>query len=225
MTRPRFGTAAWPRRAKWLSAAGGAEAIAAIGITNQRETVVAWDRATGEPIGTALVWQDRRTAKPLPGAGRRPGRNMIQQRTGLLLDPYFSATKMEWMLANRPDVRAAGRQARVRDDRLLAAVEADRRHDPRHRRQQCQPDHADGAGRQRLGRRALRAYSTSRPRACRQLSIAHGPIGETDPSLFGLAIPICGMAGDQQAATIGQGCLEPGPYQGDVRNGRLRPDQ
>src|SRR5215204_5879078 len=91
-----------------IQAAGGAQAVAAIGITNQRETVVAWDRLSGNPLGSALVWQDRRTAnrcEELHAAGHEP---LIQQRTGLLLDPYFSATKMEWMLANRPEVQAAG---------------------------------------------------------------------------------------------------------------------
>ena len=90
-----------------VEAAGGAANIAAIGITNQRETVVAWDRSSGEPIGTALVWQDRRTADrcaELKAAGHEA---MVQSKTGLLLDPYFSASKMEWMLRNRPEVARA----------------------------------------------------------------------------------------------------------------------
>ena len=91
-----------------VDAAGGPGQIAAVGITNQRETVVAWDRSTGEPIGTALVWQDRRTANrcaELKAAGHE---EWVQSKTGLLLDPYFSATKMEWMLQHRPDLQAAG---------------------------------------------------------------------------------------------------------------------
>ena len=82
--------------------------IAAIGITNQRETVVAWDRSTGEPLTNAIVWQDRRT-EPFCAALREAGHEAgVQERTGLLLDPYFSGTKMRWMLDNVPEVKAAG---------------------------------------------------------------------------------------------------------------------
>ena len=87
--------------------AGGAALIAGIGITNQRETVVAWDKETGQPLTRAIVWQDRRTApfcEELREAGREPE---VQAKTGLLLDPYFSGTKMRWMLDNVPEVRAA----------------------------------------------------------------------------------------------------------------------
>ena len=192
-----------------VAAAGGAEAIAAIGITNQRETVVAWDRATGQPIGTALVWQDRRTAdrcQELVAAGIEP---MIQQRTGLLLDPYFSATKMEWMLANRPAVRAAGSRLAFGtiDCWLLWKLTGG-------------ATHATDAS--NASRTMLMALDGSGwdgelcdlfhidPESLPSIVDCHGMIGETDPSLFGRAIPICGMAGDQQAATIGQGCLDPG---------------
>ncbi len=108
MTRPRSGSGPWLRRGRWSRRPAERTTIAAIGITNQRETVVAWDRATGEPIGNALVWQDRRTADRCAELEPPGHEEMIQVRTGLLLDPYFSASKMEWMLANRPEVRAAG---------------------------------------------------------------------------------------------------------------------
>ena len=90
-----------------VAAAGGAEHIACIGMTNQRETVVAWDRATGEPLARAIVWQDRRTAEfcdELRAAGHE---ETVRARTGLLLDPYFSATKMRWLLDNDETVRGA----------------------------------------------------------------------------------------------------------------------
>src|SRR5204863_6424412 len=87
-----------------VEAAGGAGEIAAIGITNQRETVVAWDRSTGEPFGNALVWQDRRTADRCAELRAAGHEEMVQSRTGLLLDPYFSASKIEWLLANRSEV-------------------------------------------------------------------------------------------------------------------------
>ena len=98
----------------------------AIGITNQRETTILWERATGRPVANAIVWQDRRTAercRELPAA-------LIRERTGLVPDPYFSATKLEWLLAR---VDAAARRARVRHGRQLARLEAHRRPRPRDR--------------------------------------------------------------------------------------------
>ncbi|MFN9716390.1 MAG: FGGY family carbohydrate kinase, partial [Sphingomonadales bacterium] len=93
-----------------LPEAGGAAAVACIGITNQRETVVAWDRTTGEPLTNAIVWQDRRT-EPFCAALRDAGHEAgVQERTGLLLDPYFSGTKMRWMLDNVSEVRSAAEQ-------------------------------------------------------------------------------------------------------------------
>ncbi|MGB3739362.1 MAG: FGGY family carbohydrate kinase, partial [Pontixanthobacter sp.] len=87
--------------------AGGADRIACIGIANQRETVIAWDRASGEPLAPALVWQDRRTA-PMCEALKAAGHEAdVQRRTGLILDPYFSATKMRWLCDNAPAVSTA----------------------------------------------------------------------------------------------------------------------
>ena len=93
---------------KMIEKAGGADKIAAIGITNQRETVVAWDKRTGEPLGRAIVWQDRRTAAKCDALKANGLEPMVQEKTGLLLDPYFSGSKIGWMLENRPEVRAAG---------------------------------------------------------------------------------------------------------------------
>ncbi|MCF2515758.1 glycerol kinase GlpK [Sphingomonas sp. G124] len=192
-----------------VDAAGGAGNIAAIGITNQRETVVAWDRMTGEPIGNALVWQDRRTADRCADLRAAGHEEAIQSKTGLLLDPYFSATKMEWMLANRPAVRAAG-------DRLAfgtveswliwkltgGAVHA-----------------TDASNASRTMLMTLEGGDWDEelcdlfgidPASLPRIVDCAGAIGQTDAALFGRAIPICGAAGDQQAATIGQGCLKPG---------------
>ena len=192
-----------------VEAAGGAENIAAIGITNQRETVVAWDRTTGQPIGSALVWQDRRTADrcaELEAAGHEP---LVQSRTGLLLDPYFSASKMEWMLRHRTEVRDAhDRLAFGTIDSWLiwkltgGAVHA-----------------TDATNASRTMLMALDGGGWDEelcglfgidPASLPQIVDSSGPIGMTDPALFGAAIPICGVAGDQQAATIGQGCLKAG---------------
>lgn len=194
-----------------VAEAGGAGRIAAIGITNQRETLVAWDRATGEPLTRAIVWQDRRTADfctALKDAGHE---QMVRERTGLLLDPYFSATKMRWLLDHDPAVAVAaangtlafgtveswllwnltGGAAHVTDatnasrTALLALDGAD-----------WDAELCDLFG---VPRSALPAVRDNA-----------GPFGMTHAALFGAAIPITGMAGDQQAATIGQGCLFPG---------------
>ena len=192
-----------------VEAAGGSTNIAAIGITNQRETVVAWDRATGEPIGSALVWQDRRTANrcaELVAAGHEPH---IQSKTGLLLDPYFSASKMQWMLRHRSEVRDAhDRLAFGTIDSWLiwkltdGAVHA---------------TDATNASRTMLMALDGRGWDEELcelfgidPASLPEIVDSAGPIGTTDPALFGAAIPICGVAGDQQAATIGQGCLKAG---------------
>ena len=192
-----------------VARAGGATHVAAIGITNQRETVVAWDRETGEPLGNAIVWQDRRTADrcaELRDAGREAS---IQAKTGLLLDPYFSASKMEWMLANRPEVRAAGARLAFGtiDSWLIwkltgGAVHAtDASNASRTMLMALDGAHWDDE---------LCTLFGIDPATLPAIVDCAGEIGRTDPALFGAAIPICGAAGDQQAATIGQGCLAPG---------------
>lgn len=188
--------------------AGGAAAIACIGITNQRETVVFWDRRTGEPLAPAIVWQDRRTAErcaQLKERGEEPG---VQARTGLLLDPYFSASKIGWALEHWPQLREAG------DNLAVGTVESYLVF------RLTGGAHVSDAT--NASRTALMAIGASGwddglldlfgvPRTILpEIVDCAGPIGMTDPDLFGAAIPITGMAGDQQAATIGQACLEPG---------------
>jgi glycerol kinase len=192
-----------------VEAAGGAGAVSAIGITNQRETVVAWDRETGKPLGNAIVWQDRRTAyrcEELRDAGHEPD---IQARTGLLLDPYFSASKMEWMVRHRPEVRQAGTRLAFGtiDCWLIWQLTGGRSHltdaSNASRTMLLGLDKAgwdDGlCGLFGIDRAALPAIVD-----------CTGEIAWTDPEIFGVPIPICGSAGDQQAATIGQGCLSAG---------------
>ena len=123
-----------------LASAEGAD-VRGIGITNQRETVVLWDRDTLEPVHRAIVWQDRRTAglcADLKEAGHEPE---VRQRTGLVLDPYFSGTKLLWLLRERPDLRSPGRSGRVggRNDRHLADRSAHIRDGPRDRSYECFP--------------------------------------------------------------------------------------
>jgi glycerol kinase len=190
-----------------IALAGGAGRIAAIGITNQRETVVAWDRRTGEPLARALVWQDRRTADFCTRLREKGHEDAVRAKTGLLLDPYFSATKMRWLLDNEPAVAeaaAAGRLAFGTIDSWLAW--------------KLSGAHLSDVG--NASRTLLLALDGTAwdEELCALFGVPHaalpaladsaGPIAAT--RLFGAPIPICGLAGDQQAATIGQGCLAPG---------------
>ncbi len=187
---------------------GGADAIACIGITNQRETTLVWDRATGAPIHKAIVWQDRRTADvcaALKAAGHEPE---VQAATGLLLDPYFSATKIAAILD------ATGRRADADslafgtvDSFLLWRLTGGRVH----------ATDATNAARTLLfglkppGWRADLAALFHVPLSMLpEVRASAGLFGETDAALFGRAIPITGIAGDQQAALVGHGCLAPG---------------
>ncbi len=191
-----------------VALAGGAAAIAGIGITNQRETIVFWDKRTGEPLAPAIVWQDRRTADicaALKDAGHEP---TVQARTGLLLDPYFSASKIGWALAHWPQLRDAGDHLAVGtiESYLVFRLTGGA--------------HVSDAS--NAARTALMAIGSGGwddgltdlfgvPRAILpEITDCAGSIGMTLPELFGGAIAITGMAGDQQAATIGQGCLAPG---------------
>lgn len=187
-----------------------ASAISAIGITNQRETVVAWDRASGEPLARAIVWQDRRTADAcaeLKAAGHEPA---VQAQTGLVLDPYFSATKMRWLLDNEGQVRAAresGRLAMGTIESWIAFKLTGGAH----------ISDASNASRTLLLPLSGAGFDSGLcdlfgvPRqVLPEVVDTHGPLGEASAGWFGRAIPICGMIGDQQAATVGQGCLSPG---------------
>tara|TARA_R110002126_G_scaffold135409_19_gene279595 strand:+ start:193 stop:1683 length:1491 start_codon:yes stop_codon:yes gene_type:complete len=185
--------------------------IAGIGITNQRETVVVWDRATGEPIHRAIVWQDRRTSDFCAGLKAEGLEPTITAKTGLLLDPYFSASKIRWILDNVDGARRKADNGQLMfgtiDTFLLYKLTGGK------------------------------SYKTDATNACRTLlyNIHDGcwddelleifgvpksmlpsvedtasDFGMTDASLFGASIPVLGMAGDQHAATLGQGCFEPG---------------
>ena len=191
---------------KVIEQAGGAEKIAAIGITNQRETLVFWDRESGAPLAPAIVWQDRRTAaicRTLKEAGHEP---MVQAKTGLLLDPYFSGSKIGWAMENWPQLKEAGPRLAIGtiETWLIWKLTGGL--------------HITDAT--NASRTALMAIGSGHwddglidlfgvPRAALpEIVDCAGRFGET--SLFGAPIPICGIAGDQQAATIGQACLKPG---------------
>ncbi|WP_426263246.1 FGGY family carbohydrate kinase [Sphingomonas sp. PWP1-2] len=194
-----------------IAEAGGAEKIAAIGITNQRETVVFWDRETGEPLSPAIVWQDRRTAatcRDLKEAGNEP---MVQAKTGLLLDPYFSGSKIGWAMQNWPEVKAAGKRLAVGtvESWLIWKLTANENRGGLHITDATNASRtalmAIGSGNWDDG--LIDLFGAPRA-ALPEIVDCAGRFGET--TLFGAAIPICGIAGDQQAATIGQSCLKVG---------------
>jgi glycerol kinase len=192
-----------------VAQAGGPQAIAGIGITNQRETVVFWDRRTGEPLARAIVWQDRRTAEMCDGLKAAGHEADVQAKTGLLLDPYFSGSKIGWALENWPQLKEAGEHLAVGtiESYLVYRLTGGKVHVSDASNASRTALMAIGSGDWDDG--LLSLFGVPRdilPEICDSA----GALGMTDPDLFGGAIPITGMAGDQQAALIGQSCLEPG---------------
>ena len=196
---------------KVVAKAGGAAAIACIGITNQRETVVAWDKQTGEPLCKAIVWQDRRTAEFCDDLREAGHESELQTKTGLLLDPYFSGTKMRWILDNVPEVKAAADAGTLAfgtiESWLVFKLSGGAQHisDASNAcRTLLMPlDGQDFDG----DLCALMGVPVS---ALPSVVDSAGSLAETTPDLLGRPIPITGLAGDQQSATIGQACLNPG---------------
>jgi glycerol kinase len=185
--------------------------IAAIGITNQRETTLLWDRASGRAVHRAIVWQDRRTTDMcarLKSAGHEP---LFAARTGLLLDPYFSGTKLAWLLAEVPGVAERAARGELAfgtvDSYLLWRLTGGKVHatDATNASRTLLFDIRHGRWDEEL-LRLLGVPAAILPQVCD----SSAAFGMTDPALFGAAIPICGIAGDQQAALIGQACFAPG---------------
>ena len=185
--------------------------IAAIGISNQRETTIIWDKQTGKHIYPAIVWQDRRTSDICNQIANSPIGHQIKHKTGLLLDPYFSATKIMWILDHVRDAREHAEHGELLfgtvDTYLLWKLTSGKAH----------ATDVTNASRTLLFNIHTQEWDKDILSALnipRQLlpsvhdNTAH--FGQTDASLFGNAIPIAGMAGDQQAATIGQACFQPG---------------
>ena len=186
----------------------GVGRIAAIGITNQRETVVAWDRETGEPLARALVWQDRRTAEFCAELKAQGHEAEVQRSTGLLLDPYFSGTKMRWLLDNDGQVRAAAEGGRLAlgtvESWLVWKLTGGEHVTDASNASRTLLLALDGAGFDEGLCELFGVPAAALPRVVD----THGALASTD--LLGQAIPITGLAGDQQAATIGQACFAPG---------------
>jgi glycerol kinase len=195
-----------------LARAGlGVSEIAAIGITNQRETVVLWERASGKPVHRAIVWQDRRTAvrcRQLQEAGHD---GLVQERTGLVIDPYFSATKLAWLLDEVDGARAAAERGELAfgtiDSFLLWHLTGGRVHATdatNASRTMLYNIHQQDWDDDLLGLLAI-------PRAVLpEVRDSSTLFGTTPSALFGAPLPVTGIAGDQQAATIGQACFAPG---------------
>jgi glycerol kinase len=185
--------------------------VAAIGITNQRETAVIWDRETGEPIHRAIVWQDRRGA-PLCDKLRHGGHErLIQYRTGLIIDPYFSASKIVWLLENVPGAKEKAEAGKLAfgtvDSFLLWRLTGGRVH----------ATDATNASRTMLydirhGRwdDELLALLDVPKAILPEVWSCDAEFGHTETDLLGASIPVCGIAGDQQAAMVGQACLDEG---------------
>ena len=198
-------------RAALEKAGKTASDIAAIGITNQRETVVVWDRSTGKPVGHAIVWQDRRTAETcrrLKAEGAEP---MVQEKTGLLLDPYFSGSKLGWMLDQDRSLRTRATNGELAfgtiDSFLIYRLTGGQRH-VTDATNACRTLLFD-IGTQDWSDDLLKLFNIP-PAMLPDVLDCADDFGITDPSVFGAAVPILGCAGDQHAATIGQACFTPG---------------
>ena len=185
--------------------------IAAIGITNQRETTLLWDRKTGEPLANAIVWQCRRTA-PMCDRLRAEGFDqVIHQNTGLVADPYFSGTKLAWLLDNVPGARARAERGELAfgtvDTFLIWRLTAGKLHI-------TDPSNASRTMLYNIHSRSWDDVILEHLRIPRSLlpevRLSSEVFGATEPSLFGVPIPISGLAGDQQAALFGQACFAPG---------------
>lgn len=185
--------------------------IAAIGITNQRETVIIWDRETGKPIHNAIVWQDRRTAALCAKLKKDGHEALVTKKTGLLLDPYFSGTKVKWLLDKVEGARQRAQKGELAfgtvDSFLIWRLTGGKVH----------ATDATNAARTLLFDIARNRWDKE---LCKLLDVPMAILpevkdcaddfGMTEESLFGAAIPILGVAGDQHAATIGQACFSPG---------------
>lgn len=194
-----------------IEAVGGAANIAAIGITNQRETTILWDRKTGAPVHKAIVWQDRRTSEVCAGLREAGHEKRVQETTGLLLDPYFSATKIAWILDRDPALRARAEQGELAFGTVEAFLVW------RLTQGRAHVSDVTNAARTLLLDISKRAWSDEMcalfrvPRALLpQIAACDAHFGDADVAHFGRAIPIHGVAGDQHAALVGHGCLKPG---------------
>ena len=198
-------------RAVLASEAGQQCAVVAIGIANQRETALLWERAGGKPVANAIVWQDRRTATECDRLRAAGWDEIIRAKTGLVIDPYFSATKLKWLLDQEPERRRQAARGELLfgtvDTFLLYRLSGGRLH----------VTDVSNASRTMLLNIQTRDWDDEIlaeldiPRAMLpEVRPSSGLFGRTAPEIFGAALPIGGVAGDQQAATFGEACFAPG---------------
>ncbi len=201
----------WSVKAALKKAGVAASDISAIGITNQRETVVVWERESGKAIHNAIVWQDRRTASYCDKLKKQDLEKTFTKKTGLLLDPYFSGTKLSWMLSNVKGARARGAKGDLCfgtiDTFLIWRLTGGKSHvtDATNASRTLMYNIANNGWDDEL-LDILRVPKAMLP----EVLDCAADFGVTEKGLFGAEIPILGVAGDQQAATIGQACFEPG---------------
>ena len=186
-------------------------AVAAVGITNQRETTILWDRRTGVPLHNAIVWQDRRTAERCRALERANAAAEVTHKTGLLLDPYFSATKIAWILDQVAGAREAANAGHIAfgtvDSFLIWRLTAGRLHvtDATNASRTALYDIRNG----RWDEGLCELFDV--PMHCLpEVRDSAGDFGRSDPGVLGRALPLCGVAGAQQAALVGQGCFAAG---------------
>ena len=185
--------------------------IAGLGITNQRETSVIWDKKTGKAVYNAIVWQDRRTANSCKSLRQQGYESLVSGKTGLLLDPYFSASKISWILDNQPELRVRAKNNELAfgtiDSFLLWRLTGGEVHATdatNASRTMLYNIHENQWDEELLDLFKIPATLLPEVRDCAS------DFGQTDPKLFGESIKIAGIAGDQHAAAIGQACFEPG---------------
>ena len=185
--------------------------VAGIGITNQRETTLLWDAETGELLHRAIVWQDRRTAEFCARLKADGHEALISERTGLLIDPYFSATKLRWLLDEVPDARARAERGELRFGTIdcfllwrLTGGQVHRTDATNASRTMLFNIHTQQWDEELL--QLLDIPASLLP----EVMDSAADFGQTDASVLGASVPVCGIAGDQQAALIGQACFSPG---------------
>ena len=193
---------------------GGAEKIASIGITNQRETTLVWDKATGEPVAPAIIWQDRRTAAFCDGLKQDGLEDTVSAETGLLLDPYFSGTKLRWILDNVEGAKARAEAGELAfgtvDAYLIYRLTGGAVHATDVTNASRTLLYKLGLGADGGWSEAMRSALDVPAGLLPDVRPSSADFGITDASLFGTAIPICSAIGDQQAALFGPGCLARG---------------
>jgi len=185
--------------------------VAAVGITNQRETIVLWDRKTGQPLHNAIVWQDRRTTQRCEALRKKGFSGEIHRKTGLVIDPYFSATKIEWLLDHVKGARKKAERgdlmAGTIDSWIIWKLSG-------HRAHVTDTSNASRTMLFNIGKKSwdeglCRLFRVPR-RILPEVTVSSGVVARVDKTLFGAEIPISGVIGDQQAALFGQGCVAPG---------------